>query len=342
MNPITLSDVARAAGVTQMTVSRVFSGKAPVATRTRHRVIEAAAQLGYRPSAAARATRTGRTDFIGMIRSPVFAHSVHEPALDAGIDEALLQRGLCLVRDVIDANGRVAPRIVRENAVDGLLINYAFGTPPPVRELLNRCRIPAIWINRKRDANCVHPNDEGAAFEATCYLIAHGHRRIGYVSEIIDPASIGEIHYSETDRYQGYKRAMTSAGLQPERWGIPKASGDMDGSAIGHFVRCFADLLRRPDRPTALLCMNGGREMVAAAWKMGLRVPEDVSVMTFDNHAAADIGLGVDRVLVRYHAMGRAAVEELCALIDEPDVPRRPVRIPFEFHQTGSVARPAS
>ncbi|MHB1158509.1 MAG: LacI family DNA-binding transcriptional regulator [Phycisphaerales bacterium] len=343
----TIQDIAKAVGVTHVTVSRAFSGKNPVSPKTRRRIMEVAHSMGYRPSAAARAVRTGRTGFVGMLRSPSPACSVIEPLFDAGIDEALHGCGLCLVRDIVDditENQPHAqpPRIVRENVVDGLLINYAFGTPPPVRDLLDRCRVPAIWINRKRDTNCVRPNDEGAALEATRHLLAHGHTRIAFIPQPrYEESPHSEEHYSVADRQSGYESAMRQAGLTPRIMRLPPIPTDAP-LRLGHLLRSCVQLLGWSDRPSAVLCgfSGGGRTMLLAAAHAGLRVPDDLSVMTFDNDAGADERIAVDRVLVRYRAMGQASVNELCALIDQPDVPRSPVVIPFEFHRTGSVARP--
>ena len=102
--------------MTQVTVSRPFSGRGPVAEGTRRRIMEAAERLGYRPNLAARATRVGRTVLIGRIRGAHRACSVHAPEFDAGLDAALAERGLCLVRDTLpDATSDDAslPRIDR-------------------------------------------------------------------------------------------------------------------------------------------------------------------------------------------------------------------------------------
>jgi LacI family transcriptional regulator len=348
--PATAQDVARQAGVTQITVSRAFSGKAPVADKTRRRIMAAADALGYRPHVSARATRTGRTGYIGMIRSAHKACSVLVPDFEAGLDAALHQRGLCLVRDTItdevalgDADESKLPRIVREKAVDGLLINYVFGTPPAVREMIDRCRVPSIWINRKREHNCVRPADHGGAYEATMHLIRHGHTRIAMAHDerSLQDLAHGEPHYANADRLAGYAQAMRDAGLVPRFEQLTRPS---PGEYLpGYRVHVCEKFLRQPDRPTAVLCGdNQGRAMVAAAWRLGLRVPADLSVITFDNDAGADQELAVDRVLIRFRKIGEAAVGELCELISHPGTPRAPVVVPLEFHRVGTVAEPGS
>ena len=346
----TMQDIADRVGVHRVTVSNVLnqrlSMRRPDAARRAAEIRRVAHELGYRPNAAAKATRTGRTGIIGMIRSPRLSHSVHASAFDAGLDEALHARGLCLLRDIIDdpagPKPAEAPRIVREDAVDGLLVNYAIGTPPAVRDLIDRCRIPTVWINRKRDENCVHPADEGVAREATRYLIEHGHRDIIFVDQA-DRADEDDqpldLHYSVADRRLGYFGVMSHAGLKPRHHRIPRRAAGV--YRPGRELEDFCRLLSRPDRPSAVLIGGGGggRTLVAAAWKLGLRVPEDLSIITFDNDAHADREIAVDRVLVPYAPMGRCAVDEVCALIEAPDTPRPPVVVPFEFHRVGTVAR---
>lgn len=347
----TMQDIADRVGVHRATVSNVLNGKLRAersdAARRATEIRRVAVEMGYRPSVAARATRTGRTGFIGMLRSPSMGCSVLDLAFDRGVEQSLHVHGLCLVRDIIDdisedQRGVLPPRIVRENMVDGLLINYAFGVPPAVRVLLDRCRVPAVWINRKRESNCVRPNDEGAAVEATRYLLSQGHRRITYVDgSVFGVSADRDVHYSMGERRAGYEQVMRQAGLTPDFYEVPACEDE--GLLMGRLLTELTAMLRRDDLPTAVLCGNGsGRVMLLAAAHAGLRVPEDLSVMTFDNDAGAISSIAVDHVLVPYFAMGRAAVEEVCALIAQPDQPRRPVVLPFEFLRAGTVARPSA
>lgn len=340
----TMTDIARRVGVHRMTVSNVLNGrlasKRSDAAERAAEIRRVAEEMGYRRNTAAVATRTGKTGFVGMIRSPLVDHSVHEPAFDSGLDEALHEHGLCLVRDIIDDDATQAPRIVEENAVDGLLINYAFGTPEPVRELLDRCHIPAIWINRKRDFNCVRPHDEGAAYEATRRMLQLGHRRITLLNDIYNAPGTAN-HYSHSDRVAGYRRAMNEAGLAIDFRSVPRRPSDTPHRAVrNHTLDNMRALLESPDRPTAVLCLNNGRVLLHAAALAGLSVPNDLSVITFDNDAGADVHVTIDRVLVRWKAIGVAAVQELLSLIEDPDQLRPPVLIPLEFHSTGTVSSP--
>ena len=252
---------------------------------------------------------------------------------------ALHLRGLCFVHELLDDEAEIAPRIMREKVVDGLIINYAFEAPPPVQDLLDRCQIPAIWVNCKRDYNCVRPADEGAAFEATAHLIGHGHADIAYVGIRRTPTGIYRDHYSQQDREGGYLRAMRQAGLSP-RVEYLQAPEDPVEMASDWLVRESVEYLRRPNRPSAMLCYLDGRTMLFAAALASLRVPQDLSLIAFDRNTQTDGLPKTDRMLVPYWSMGRIAVAELCELIKHPGTRRESKIVPFGFVQANTVARP--
>ncbi|MCG8528117.1 MAG: substrate-binding domain-containing protein, partial [Opitutales bacterium] len=158
--------------------------------------------------------------------------------------------------------------------------------------------------------------------------------RIAFVNRT--PSDPREPHYSRVDREAGYVSAMREAGLTPSVITIP-AAPDLYADRLGHMLRSYREFLSSSYLPTAVLCESGGRVMLHAASLAGLKVPDDLSVMTFDTHASADLEVAVDRLLVRDRQMGRSAVQELCALLKDPTAPRPPVTIPFEFHRVGTV-----
>lgn len=350
----TMQDIAERVGVHRATVSNVLNGKYKAtrsdAARRAADIKKIAAEMGFRPSLVARATRTGRTGLIGMIRSVSQACSVIEPEFDAGLDRALHARGYSLLRDLIDDDATDVPRIIEQKAIDGLIINYAFGTPAPIRELLDRCGLPTIWVNRKRDHDCVRPNDYGAARTATQHLLDHGHRRIAYLGTNPDPGLIDrpsedqlrrDPHYSSVDRRDAFRDAVVSAGLEPRFVDLRRPASIPEVKA-GWLLKAYVEFLQQPDRPTAVLSSVNGRTLLHAAEIVGLQVPDDLSVIAFDDEASADERTAVDRVLVPYRPMGRAAVSLLCDAIASPGTPLTPIVLPFEFHRTGTVSRPPS
>ena len=339
--PATIQDVAELAEVNFSTVSRAFSGRGTVAETTRQRILDAAESIGYRPSMAARSTRMGRSGIIGMLSSCDPSLSVVAPAFLAGLSEALHARGLCLLSDILDGaepRGKPAshpPRILREHGVDGLLINYAFKMAPASRRLLETSKLPSVWINQDRPFNCVRPNDHGAAVLGTQSLLSGGHLRLCYVDEAPRP---NPVHYSHTARREGYERAMAEAGLEPRVFTPdPMPPSGAYPLRLNFMLDQYCRLLRGAGRPGAVLCSGGGRVMLAAACRVGLRVPDDLAVLTFDNDPGADTRVAVDRLLVPYRAMGLAAAYELNALIGGSDRQRPAVVLPFEFHRVGTT-----
>jgi LacI family transcriptional regulator len=336
-----MKDIAQRAGVHRATVSNVLNGKFKAersdAARRAAKIRKIAAEMGYRPATFARATRTGETGLVGMIKSPSLADSVHAPEFEAGVIETLHANGLCLLLDVIDDSPKDAPRILRERVVNGMLINYVSRTPQPVRDILDRCDVPAIWINRKLETHCVRPNDEGAAREATRHLLAHGHRHVACI--VPQPTTDAGMHYSMADRQAGYEYVMRQAGLTPQTITL-HPDYESFRNDHGGILRRAVEFLSRPNRPTAILGNVDGPALLLAAASLGISVPEDLSVMAFDNQASMGQVMTYDRVLVPYKGMGRAAVMELLNLIDRPDAPRPAVLIPFDFQRMGTVVRP--
>lgn len=339
----TLDQIAQAAGVTSATVSNVLSGRAnarrPDAVSRAKRIRKIALDMGYRPHAAARAVRTGRTGCLGMITSANYAYSVHMPEFEVGVVAELVRRGLYLAKDHLIENDQESvnlPRLAQENIADGLLVNYAFKIPLGLETLIERHQIPAVWINCRRADNVVRPDDEQAAYHATRHLIALGHRRI----LLLNPnAKWLEIeHYSVDDRKAGYARAMHEAGLEPQITARQRPS-ERDGSEMS--LRIVMKALTEGDRPTAVLSMIRGVAVLLAAARLGWRVPDDLSVISFDNGQGGDRMAPLTRLIVPFEEIGRRAVAEVCELIEQPDVRRPEVVLPMILDDGGTTAPPA-
>lgn len=149
-----------------------------------------------------------------------------EPLL-IGIHDELARHGLHLsvarLPDEQLHNEQFVPKLLREWASDGLLINYLWQLPQYLNELIDRYRIPAIWLNVSLERDCVHPNDEAACEEMTGHLIEWGHRDIAFVC--FAGGNAAKSHYSVQARRQGYERTMLAAGLAPRHLGNPEGLG---------------------------------------------------------------------------------------------------------------------
>jgi DNA-binding LacI/PurR family transcriptional regulator len=207
------------------------------------------------------------------------------------------------------------PKVLRENMADGLLINYYGAIPQRQMDLIEQYRIPSVYINIKRPADCVFPDDVGAARLGVERLIELGHRRILYVRNIPQP------HFSAADRREGYVAAMKARDLKP-------LVVEMDGVTDSGRKR-LDGVFSRPDRPTAVLAYTNQASafMLSVAARHGLMVPRDLSLM----HIGEDCrvaGIQMGNVVLPWFQIGRVAAQELLAKIEDPSRQFPPQAIP--------------
>jgi LacI family transcriptional regulator len=277
----TMNDVASHANVSIATVSHVINGTRFVSAERVERVHLAMSELGYTPDATARSLRIGRTDTIGLVvpdnSNPFFA------ALARWIEEAGFESGYTTVlansNERPDREHRYVSTLVSKR-VDGLILSPSRGDHGTLTRLLQSANIPVVVVDRDAalpNADVVLYDNEGGSIDATRYLLELGHTRIGFVAGPSDASSA-------TDRANGFRKAIAEAGL-PEQ---PVVEADF------HFTggrEATGRLLDRGADVTALFAAND--LMAAGALRelqgRGLRVPEDVSVIGFDDAPLAEM-----------------------------------------------------
>lgn len=327
---VTIREVAEKAGVSAMTVSNVLAGRNGFNGATADAVREAAHRLGYRPNAAARAMARQRFGSVALLLGTAESSSVIPRMLLEGIGQALSLSDFHLVVARIDddrlTDPSYVPHILREWMADGLLINYHARLPPRMIELIRSQHLPAIWINSKHAHDCVYPDDWGASAEATRRLIALGHRRIAYV-DYSTPANEQPWHYSAPDREGGYLEVMRAAGLPPRVVRFPRRLPPAEQLT---FTRAW---LGAPDRPTATLSYNphSAEMIVHAAGLLGLAIPRDHSVMTFDVRVLQSLGVEIGFMELPEAQIGATAVANLKRKIASPRLELPPVAVPLRF-----------
>jgi LacI family transcriptional regulator len=201
--------------------------------------------------------------------------------------------------------------------VDGLLINNYGEMPAPFLCAIRKHGLPSVWINAKHDADCVHPDDMAVGRIAAEHLVGLGHRRIAYVSHTTE-------HYSDADRETGYRAVMEAAGLTPH-----KLLCDLNNVRFARrpplpaWIASPDCWLRGPDRPTALIVYAEyiAMPLLHAAALLGLRVPDDLSVVVVAPNPVADTAFPLTTVLLPEYALGETAVQMLLAKIEQPAVP---------------------
>jgi LacI family transcriptional regulator len=324
---VTISQLAERTGLSPITVSRALRGVGRMGDDTRKRIVHEATKMGYRPNSSARAMRTGRFGCVGALLSTRESASVMPAPLLRGIDDALAERNVHLTLShlpddkLLDAG--YIPKILTDWMVDGLLVNYTHYIPRQMIDLIEENEIPSIWLNTKQDGNCVYPDDHAAALDVTRHLLELGHRRIAYA----DYYNFGteESHYSNSDRYAGYAAAMQAAGLAPRRL------GDVQHADRVPYTRQWLSAVDRPTAVVAYSPMMTGHAILYAAATVGLNVPADLSLVTFNDVATYEFDVKVATALLPEAQLGREAVAMLFEKIELPRKRLRPRVIPFTF-----------
>ncbi|RMI37114.1 LacI family DNA-binding transcriptional regulator [Streptomyces triticirhizae] len=310
-------DVAALAGVSKSAVSKVFNNRDGISPATRERILNAAEKLGWSPSAHAMALRGERTRTVGLViargpdlltADPFFAETV------AGLEQELGPAGYGLRLHLIaddQTELAVYEQLVRERRVDAfLLTDHRVGDAR--HALLRRLGVPALLIGRPwrgEPTACVHALElEEAMGAAVTHLTELGHRRIAYVAGPED-----RVH-SRLRRLQ-IERTLADHDLRLRTVFDTELSGE--GAA-----RVTAELMADPERrPTAILFANDAMALtgIATAQRMGLRVPEDLSVVGHDDHPLGQwLHPRLTTVTQDARQVSRAAAVRLLRLLGEP------------------------
>lgn len=303
--PVTLQDVALASGYSVPTVSRVLTGSShPVSSKSRQKILDTANALGYRPNLAARSLRTERTGAIGVL-----VHDIASPfaaQLVRGIQDALTPHNyICLL-----VNSDRNPS-VEEHAIDGLLqrpvdgIIFAEYLQMARYERIENMGKPSIFVYRlfaSQTPNSVAPDDYGGARLATQHLINLGHTKIGYIHGI-------PTWDASQMRMNGWRDALLAHGLEVRDEWIGQSDWDVEQgyAAMQH-------ILAAPERPTAIFAANdfNAAGAIYAAQDAGLRVPQDLAVVGYDNRDISRyLRPKITTVELPLYEMGRIAAETL-------------------------------
>lgn len=314
----TIRDVARRAGVSIATVSRVLNDHELVNERTRTRVLEVMEELTFTPSFAARRLSLGRTQTISVVVSFLTRPQAAERL--RGVDAVLSDSEFDLVIYNVespDKRDQYLRKLVHAKRTDGLLV---ISLPPgPVDPgALAAAAIPIVFVDAHSPSLSGLPrvvgNDAAGGELATRHLLELGHTRIAYVGdEFESPFQFT----SSRDRFAGYERALTAAGLSVRE----------DHVALGAHSRYEArELARRvlatADPPTAIFAASDTQALgvLAAARELGLEVPGDLSVIGYDDIEAADY-VGLTTVRQQLFESGRLGAQLLLKEIENRSSP---------------------
>ncbi|MFS0699726.1 LacI family DNA-binding transcriptional regulator [Cellulomonas sp. 179-A 4D5 NHS] len=333
---ITIKDVAEAAGVSTTTVSLVLN-KVPgrrIPEHTRHRVREAAEQLGYAADAAARTLRTQRSQSIGFVSDEIATSPFAGQLIQGAQDVARARDNIVLLTNSgYDRElERREVRALLDRRVDGIL--YAAMYHRVVELPPELAGVPVVVLNAEcpdEGVSWVAPDEFAGGWDAAEVLLAAGHCRLAMVNDADEiPAS--------AERPAGFLARCAEAGIPASD--VPVVRSEPRAVAARPVAR---ELLDRPDRPTAVFGFNDqvALGVYLAAADLGLRVPEDLSVIGFDNVEllAESVAPGLTTIALPHHEMGAWAAEQLYVLVDAPDGQAPPRRT---AHLRGPVVHRAS
>lgn len=326
----TLKEVASKAGVSTATVSKVLSHTPYVSEETRRRVLQAIDELGYVPNLAARALSKGRTYIVGVIFPYNYDHLFSDPfivRMVEGIEVICSERGYNVLISTPRApvsESEQFQRLVRSGYLDGAI---SIETLPgkPASELLEESGY--VWVaigyhSGSGTLNTIHPDDRAGARAAATYLLSLGHRHIGVIAAEKSTLVAAEI------RVAGYSSAFADLALDFEAMPRINASYSMESGydAAGR-------LLGKSPRPTAFLCLNDRMAMgaIQRIRAEGLRVPEEISVVGFDDiPGAAFFDPPLTTVRQPAYEMGKKAAQMLFKKMEAKLVDRYGSRHDFE------------
>jgi LacI family transcriptional regulator len=311
---VTIKDVARAAGVSPATVSRVFNDTVPVDEETRARVIAAAETLRYVPNAAARSLITSRTGTIGVLLPDL--HGAFHTQVMRGLDSAARRRGFDLLVSSAQGDHEAATAALRamRGRVDGVILMLPeLEAGALLRELPDDQPVVLLGLaHHATTSRAVAVDEAGGAAAMVRHLIRHGHRRIALLTG--DPRRL-----DVRERQRGYRRALADAGLPAD----PELEVVGDVSEDGGYAAA-RQLLASDERPTAIFAISDAIAFgaLAALREAGVSVPGEIAVAGFgDLPVARFVVPALSSVRVPAFELGRLAIDRMLLAVARRDRP---------------------
>jgi len=330
----TIIDVAKEAGVSYATVSRVVNNGDYVRADKRERVLKAIHKLGYSTNHQARSLRVGRSNTIGLLVRDLGTSYIGEIA--RGIDTELTEGQYDLVLYTTHQQKMKEAAYVTaltRGLADGLLLILP-RNPEAYLESLREKHFPYVLIDHQGIDNqgpAIGATNRQGALEATEYLLRLGHRRIGFITGTLNLGCA-------QDRLAGYQTALTQNGLTVD--------SDLIREGDFHQPRGYTatqELLALPQPPTAIFASNDVTAfgVMEAVRDRGLRIPEDISIVGFDDILqASNVHPPLTTVRQPLEQMGRVATQMLLRYIKDPEQSPERVELPTELVVRASTQAP--
>ncbi len=318
----TMKDIARLAGVSTSTVSHVINKSRFVSDEIAERVNNAAQQLNYAPSALARSLKMNRTKTIGMLvttsTNPFFGEVVK------GVERSCYHQGYNLILCNTEGdNQRMKASIntLLQKRVDGLLLMCSTLEGERLDVFDRYPDIPIVvmdWGPILFASDKIQDNSLQGGYMAAKHLIECGHKEIGCITGPL-------IRHQAQMRYEGYKRALAEAGIAINPDWIVESDFECEGG-----YQAFEKLYQRGKLPSALFVSNDMMAMgvIQAANQRGLRVPDDLSLIGYDDvHIAKFMTPALTTIHQPKYRLGKAAVDTLLYRLENPDTTAQVVQL---------------
>jgi LacI family transcriptional regulator len=298
-----LEDIARETGFSIPTVSRVLTNsKYPVKAAVREKILEAALAMGYHPNLSARSLRTDRTNTVGILVDDLL--SPFTPPVVRGIQDCLKENdflSLIVNTDWDPEQEQVGINTLISRPVDAIIfVEYSHLTLSEALESFNK---PTVFVHRlfgTQIKNSVVPDDQYGAGLAVDHLVSLGHRAIGYING-------PETWHSAQERLLGYRQSLARHAMEPAEGWIQPGDWEIEGG-----YKAAAAMLQLSARPTAIFAANDLMALGAiyANQDAGLKVPDDIAVVGYDNREFTWIVRPrITTVVMPVYEMGKTAAE---------------------------------
>lgn len=336
--PATIRDVAKLAGCSIKTVSRVINGEPYVTEETRARVQAAVRAIGYAPNISAKRLAQNKSYMICILMYPGFSQPASEMLtriMDIGYEENYD----ILIQPYFPPHARSKRKLVNliyEHRIDGFITTPPVDADEFVADMLSTYKVPQVQVNpfnRSDLSASVIGDDFQGAYKMTEYLISLGHRRISFLT---GPRNMR----ASVDRLNGYQTALLANAIPVNNDMIRSSEWTFDGGYTQ--TRQLLDLA---DRPTAVF--SGSDEaaygVVYAAHEMGLRIPEDLSVAGYDDQSfSKNIWPGLTTIHQPADEILEKAARLLINLLKGIPFEGHSIQIPSNLIVRGSTSRPAT
>lgn len=324
--PLTLDDIAKQAGVSRATVSRVINGEPNVKEQTRALVMEVIQKINFQPNVAARSLAAGRTNVIGLVIpagvSTIFADP-YFPLLIQGVTTTCNARDYSVMLWLAEPEyeRRMIRQVLHSGLLDGVLVSSMLMDDPIVRALHGSNK-PFILVGRHPtlDVNYIDVDNVNGAREATLHLLRLGYKKVATVT---GPQNM----IAGQDRLTGYRQALKERG----RTYRSELVAEADFSEAGGYT-AMRSLL--PNKPDAVFVASDtmAEGALRALHEAGLRVPQDIAVVGYDDMPnAARLSPPLTTIRQPTQRMGALAVNALIDIIQNPSAPKRHIVLPVEL-----------